>query len=305
LGTNFPVQLEITEKWKTLLPHEDMLHAMLSAARLVDSDTTHFDSSCSDIKDKVYIGRDREKFPYGQLTDLGAHQLISVGQQLRNRYLENLQLDSLKDDFSSSVICRSTNICRTMQSICCLLYGLLDVENNKKPNKLHLPKIQYRAKPDETMYSEAGGPCIAMAKRQDEIISESNLARDIEGYKEIESKLLKILGCDKVDWFAVKEVLTCHEVHDICMFEDISENELKRVTLITDMIQETLYKDDEYNRLAIGRFVRELLMDIQSVVSVDTDMSTLPQKRLMVYSGHDSTLIPMLCALGLYKGNCS
>ena len=224
------------------MPKPNALSAMLESVRYGDQDV-YYPQLGSDLHSSAYIGRDYDKFPYGQLTDLGVHQMMSVGHQLRNRYLNNLRLEELNDDFSRSIICRSTNICRTMQSISALLYGLLDIENlGRKENKLHLPKLQFRPRNEETMYSLAGGPCPAMEKREKEILLEQILIREVDGYLKFEEKMKNLLGCDKVDWFNVKEVLASHEVHNITMCENMDEIELKVVTHITDVIEETLCK---------------------------------------------------------------
>lgn len=66
--------------------------------------------------------------------------------------------------------------------------------------------------------------------------------------------------------------------------------------------------------MAIGRFITELLDDIShiDVASRDSDNTTDSSLRhgsrkdvaenanILIYSGHDSTLVPILCALGIY-----
>lgn len=103
-------------------------------------------------------------------------------------------------------------------------------------------------------------------------------------------------------------------------------------------------QDFELNRLAIGRFVQELIDDItfddlyndsdddfanvssphnislksseiaRGIKSekysfnrlndghVDGRSNLAPNANMLIYSGHDSTLVPLLCALGVYDG---
>ena len=49
------------------------------------------------------------------------------------------------------------------------------------------------------------------------------------------------------------------------------------------------------NRLSIGRFIKELLDDMHR--SLHDPACPI---KFLVYSGHDSTLVPVLCALGMY-----
>ena len=46
------------------------------------------------------------------------------------------------------------------------------------------------------------------------------------------------------------------------------------------------------NRLSIGRFIHELLENFEQ----------LNYRKWLIYSGHDSTIVPMLCALDAYDG---
>jgi hypothetical protein len=57
-----------------------------------------------------------------------------------------------------------------------------------------------------------------------------------------------------------------------------------------------LYKDFTLNRLAIGRFIKEMMHDVES------SFNTEHAQDMFVYSGHDSTIVPMLCALNIYNG---
>jgi hypothetical protein len=76
-------------------------------------------------------------------------------------------------------------------------------------------------------------------------------------------------------------------------------------------------KDPTLNRLSIGPFLWEMLDDLGlssflHTTRTGSDRSALNServhkalregKRMFVYSGHDSTLVPVLCALGLYDG---
>jgi hypothetical protein len=85
----------------------------------------------------------------------------------------------------------------------------------------------------------------------------------------------------------------------------------------------TMYNDDSLNRLAIGRFLRELLDVLHPAVfnlptpppsssfsflpstAPRTSSLELEHAKMMIYSGHDSTLVPVLCALGIYDGKNS
>lgn len=54
------------------------------------------------------------------------------------------------------------------------------------------------------------------------------------------------------------------------------------------------------NRLAMGRFWYDLFEDLE--LQKDKKMNPINNPKIFIYSGHDSTLVPLLCSLGLYEG---
>ncbi len=82
------------------------------------------------------------------------------------------------------------------------------------------------------------------------------------------------------------------------------------------------------NRLAIGRFLWDIKTNLESAMGLEvlarggrsllsrlnccvkdattdltrTELAATKDKRMLIYSGHDSTLVPVLCALGIYDG---
>jgi hypothetical protein len=100
----------------------------------------------------------------------------------------------------------------------------------------------------------------------------------------------------------------------------ISQSDSDRVTDLAGWIWGTLYQDDILNRLAIGRFLREFLDVLHPAVhnsplpppssafsfispkSPQESSANSEHAKMMIFSGHDSTLVPILCALGIYDG---
>ena len=101
----------------------------------------------------------------------------------------------------------------------------------------------------------------------------------------------------------------------------ISESDADRVTDLAGWMWGTMYQDDMLNRLAIGRFLRELLDVMHPAVHdlptpapsspfaflshkkhIDIPVEQTSHAKMMIFSGHDSTLVPVLCALGIYEG---
>jgi hypothetical protein len=149
--------------WDSKLPSLDSMSAMASAAHI------HPDLISSPLKDVLFTGWDAKNIPYGQLTELGSNQLVAVGTELRSRYIGTL-LPENNSDLSSIMYCRSTNFCRTVQSLRSLLSGLIYSSTNNCDDThsgiMSLPTIVYKAKDKETMFPAADGPCRAMTERK-------------------------------------------------------------------------------------------------------------------------------------------
>lgn len=318
IGPKYPEDHQIETTWTNAMPHAQSLRAMAAAAELPEE----FASSASkEAKDALYTGWDQLNTPYGQLTELGVRQLMNIGEELRRRYVGTLLPADNTDDMSSLLYCRSTNFCRTMQSLRALLSGLLAIDGSTFPPTLstRLPTILSRPKNKETMFPSADGPCLKMNERRAEIFP-PELYYSLPYFKRLEKRMQELLGYkDKVSWVTVKEILTCYEAHGIDFPQGITEEDADQVTKLAGWMWGTLYQDDELNRFAIGRFLRELLDVLDASVlhqkstpttgvaaGIDADAdadTTCPPPVFFLFSGHDSTLVPVLCALGIYDNN--
>lgn len=163
------------------------------------------------VTSHLFTGFDQKHIPYGMLTEVGAQQLILVGRTLRDRYHNFLGLDINEKHIGKYLYCRSTNMCRTLQSLRSFLYGMIDTTKCE-----HLPSIITRDKINETMFPQASGPCSAMLNRRNILLEETNFERSIEGYADLELKFKNELGYpDKVSWLTINEILTCYTSHNI------------------------------------------------------------------------------------------
>ena len=318
IGPNHPEKPEIREIWQSKLPSEEALLAMAAAAEIPSE---HLDS---DVQKQLYTGWDHSNSPYGQLTQLGSQQLFSVGAELRRRYLGLVLPDSLSEA-SKTLYCRSTNFCRTHQSLRSLLAGLLEVDSSHypQPENVVLPSIFSKPKERETMYPQADGPCPRMNEIRSTIFANDYMAKSIPGYKDLEVRMKDLLGyTDRVSWLTVKEILTCYATHNIPFPNGVTDEDAERVSHLAGWMWGELYSNDELNRLAIGRFLHEMLDILQPAVlaaaaGAESNAATtavvdnlnestndmVKRPRMLIFSGHDSTLVPVLCALGIYDGN--
>eukprot|EP01031_Cornospumella_fuschlensis_P026317 gene26317-31793_t len=231
LGPNYPEHDKVTSLWRKAMPGEDMKRLMASVAFVAPAKgntplPTTSNRDQTDVQDKqcpkadrtasgdeldqlVYSGYDRQQYPYGQLTALGCSQMMKLGQTLKKRY--SGLLDIKRHNAAEKMYLRSSNYCRTLQSLRCLLVGFLD------------------------------------------------------------------------------EVLTAHHAHGIQHVQGVCDEHLGKIDEIVAFIWGVLYKDKIFNSLSIGRFIHELVNDLQTKTHA-----------MCIYSAHDSTLTPLMCALDTF-----
>ena len=215
IGPNFPETSDVKDIWNSKLPIDTTMLSMASAAYVP------LEILQKGAKSAVFTGWDEKNIPYGQLTELGANQLMNIGKELRRRYVGTL-LPDRSLDASTMLYCRSTHFCRTIQSLRSLLSGLLETDDREFAGRslLSQPIILSRAKCDETMVPGADGPCPAMSVRRTELFADNLMERSIPDYIQLEQKMRDVLGyTDRVSWLPIKEILTCYEAHGIAFPE--------------------------------------------------------------------------------------
>ena len=321
IGPMYPESDELGAFWATRLPKQESLNKMASSASTTMvleymKEEEMVDGTIISTREKeyehLYGGADLYRKPYAMLTEEGYQQLVSVGKELKRRYVSSPQNSDALIDIPTNVgrslkadprvSLRSTNMCRTLQSLRALLVGLYDISEEHESvlfgKEEEAFTIRTRPKSQETMFQEADGPCSAIALRRSQIFPDSLFVDKFgPSFKTLEAKMEKLFGYggeneESVKWLRIKEVLTCHNSHGRGLYDGVTEEDYDMIGRIAAFIWGTLYRDDVLNRLAIGRFIHELLADITVAEQQD--------QKLLIYSGHDSTLVPILCALNIY-----
>ena len=246
MGDNFPENENWSEIWKSKLPSQTTTLKLHDVARHINVEI-----ESSDTLPNVYVGWDSIYAPYGMLTQIGVQQLQNLGASLRTRYFDLLiQHNETKEhpSFSSSIYCRSTNMCRTILSLRSFLTGFLQTDltqGNKSPtHHPRKPVIVRRHKLTETLYPQADGPCHGISQRREHLFSDNFVqSKILSDYESFEKKIKTILGFENqpVNWLVVKEVLTCHTVHGIPLPEGITDEDIDKATVIAATMWGRLY----------------------------------------------------------------
>jgi len=262
-GEKYKENDQLTEFWKSKLPSHETTLKLHNAARIINLELEPSDIDGESVSDfiksstalnhdvpNVYIGWDSINTPYGMLTELGSQQLQHLGISMRARYFDLLmQHNGTNDDdddhsLSSSIYCRSTNMCRTILSLRSFLTGFLQSDTTTKP------LIVRRHKLTETLYPQADGPCHKISQRREHLFSDNFIETKIlSDYEVFEKKIKRVLGFENhpVNWLVVKEVLTCHTVHGIKLPEEITDEDIDKATIIAATMWGRLYNVSHTN----------------------------------------------------------
>jgi hypothetical protein len=281
--------------WACRMPAADTMRSMAEALE----HAADAREEATSLEDLLYSGEDKHARPYAQLTEVGARQLIHLGSVLRERYAMSCEEGSCAfisprfEDATDHLYLRSTNTCRTLQSLRCLIAGLyaLHLQTSSDEKELRQrPALQVSTRPKsvETLHAQLSEDFIA---RRAVLLNPTLYHKAFPNYAEFEARMRKVLGYEEaVNWLVVKEVLTCHKVHEYPFVDGIRLEDEIEATRLCAWIWGRMYEDDVLNRMSIGKFVHELLHDVRT-----------SSAKMLIYSGHDSTLVPILCLLGLYE----
>jgi hypothetical protein len=255
---------DVRRYWESALPTASSLASMWRVARhgvLLRPQEGVYSEVVEE--DTLYSGWDQANRPYAQLTERGFQQLRAVGQTLRNRYHATNILPTQLAGSKEKLYCRTTNICRTIQSLRSLLVGLFEqdlqstfdathndnsyiiTDNNCKlcHHNLNVPMIYTRNRPTENLLPQVDGEAVALGSRRAAIFPQELMAQSTTNYASFEQRMFDLFQFeDRVNWMTIKEILTCHKVHGVKQLAGITDNDELVATEIAGWIWGVIYK---------------------------------------------------------------
>lgn len=226
----------------------------------------------------------------GQLTTIGMQQLYELGKRLRRRYIE--ESNFLNATFSpAEVYVRSTNIVRTIESAKCLIAGLF-----QQKQKEIVPIVTSEAE-SEILYPNYHG-CKLLKTLGSHRWAESATLPDIAADLQSIQSALGIAAHQRVDFILIRDDMVARETHGLpCPPAlDTWRNTVEQRAV--DMICHVFQPSKRENlQLCVGPVLHTLVDNIEAKLQ-----GTLsePNRRLFLYSVHDTTLMPCLMALGIF-----
>eukprot|EP00949_MAST-11_sp_MAST-11-sp1_P001734 g1734.t1 len=246
---------------------------------------------------------DKGEFPWGQLTKVGVEQHRNLGSWLRRRLVPELLDESFK---AESIRVVSTRISRTLQSARGVLQGLYpNVWETTSPKLKKKIQVQENPQRDEFLYGPPRSgeyKCHRISQLWKEICETPLL--ETESERQLERDLLArdpgLRGGEigRGTWMGLREALLCSKLHGVAMDDDEfwTAERLELVSAIGTRVANRAYANRDYLALSIGRLMNVLISDIEEAFCG-------PAEKFVLYSGHDSTIMPLTRALQVEPAN--
>ncbi|CAH1789699.1 unnamed protein product [Owenia fusiformis] len=230
----------------------------------------------------------------GQLTQLGQSQMVDLGRSIGKKYLKSLDLNP---EYSASseqdIFIRSTNINRTILSAKCVVAGMFGCNNVKDPLKILVSK-----RATEILYPNQHHCHLLKAVWTAGWVDFDKLA----GFKDDRLSVQSALGFTddiNVNICDCRDVLVARQAHGLALPKQlapvmsvIEDRATQMITVATCGLES---ERQSTVPLTGGPMVYLVLHHMDSVVMNKSD-----SKKMCLYSCHDSSLIPLLEAIGSF-----
>ncbi|KAI3657019.1 hypothetical protein MP638_007291 [Amoeboaphelidium occidentale] len=235
---------------------------------------------------------------FGQLTDKGRETLFQVGKSFRWLYVDTLKFlpQKMSHENQNTFYFRTTDYPRTLESLHHLIGGLYPYRTHRDPK--YSPVVHTRWLNEETLFAQ--GSCKKWRRLVNDFASEYRRQNKdhIESMRAKHKNMLNDMA--KPNLHALYDTFIAVHAHGIGLPSSISESDLKALETHAQSTWFEVYrKSQEAVRLSIGRFVAEMKRTLESATSPSPQGNNL---KLAIYSGHDSTIAPLLGAFQINDG---
>ncbi|CEP20088.1 hypothetical protein [Parasitella parasitica] len=236
---------------------------------------------------------------YGQLTNLGRYRMTSLGDRIRDIYINKLHF--LPDMYNEDAIyLRSSDYIRTQESVQQLVAGGL-YPRGKRPEDVTL-KLRIRDPRDDIMFPNPH--CYRLRQLSKEFNKTvSTMMQD--KFKSLSKRLSSYATDVSLDSHpsanGLLDTLVAAKVHGFKLPSDIDDDDVLR-DLEDVVVKEWFYGhmvSAQVRRLGLGRLMGVIRdrMSLREKGGIDDD----EKLKLAIYSGHDTTVAPLLIILDAFN----
>jgi lysosomal acid phosphatase len=238
----------------------------------------------------------------GELTPHGMHQEYLLGKKLRKRYIDTYHL--LPPIYkNSSMYVRSTEFNRTLMSVESLLCGFYPLGLGPKFNGIPALPAGYQPIPIRTYPEEQDYILLSKdnnVKKYNKMIEKyvfpsknwKNMTAQHEKDFKRWSEILGIKINNLKDMMEYGDNLYVRKVNNVPMPKGISKEEADKIIYLSNWTRGQLYKPQEISCFIAKPFLEKLIKDMQNII--DNKQSY----KYLLYSGHDSSILPVMSAIG-------
>nr|CAB3219779.1 lysophosphatidic acid phosphatase type 6-like [Phallusia mammillata] len=224
----------------------------------------------------------------GNLTTTGAEQMYRLGCSIRQKYVN--ELNFLKPEISDEVNVRSTEIPRAIESARSTLAGLFP--GTKAPISIEVAPV------DEDYMFPNFNKCHYLKLLSRWAWVEPDLLHEMKDKRERIELAYNISSEEKVHIVTLRDCIVAHKEHGVLPANydiPVVNNELENAAL--EIMHHVFAGTKETRNLAlklgIGPLIGTVLSNISSCINRQC------HKKLYLFSGHDTTLMPLMQAFGI------
>jgi len=234
----------------------------------------------------------------GQLTDKGLQQHFKLGAQFRDLYVD--QLGFLPDDFNASLIwIRSTDVPRTVMSAMANFYGMYPPEK-RFDGGIDILDINTMDGGYEDMFPNPP-ICPRLQQLYDEQANYTNWIDQQQSFSNVSDVMIDVFNITAQDgvypFEPIWDNLGARVCHNLSLPEGVDLEIMHSLWAATAFQQKIRWTQPlESGILGSGLLLQELYGRIMSKIN-----GTEPYL-MRFYSGHDSTVGPLMALLGYFDG---